>query len=46
VRAGIFNLFNTLDWDFGDIDIHSTTAGRITRTGGARLVQFSGKIEF
>lgn len=46
VRADIFNLFNTLNWNFGDIDINSTTAGRITGTGGARLVQFSGKIEF
>ena len=29
-----------------DIDINSTTAGRITGTGGARLMQFSVKFEF
>jgi len=29
-----------------DIDIDSTTAGRITGTGGARLMQFSVKFEF
>jgi hypothetical protein len=46
LRADIFNLFNTVNWNFGDIDINSTTAGRITGTGGARLVQFSGKFEF
>jgi carboxypeptidase family protein len=45
-RADIFNLFNTVNWDFGDIDINSTTAGRITGTGGARLMQFSVKFEF
>ena len=46
LRADIFNLFNTVNWNFGDIDINSTTAGRITGTGGARLVQFSAKFEF
>ena len=46
LRADIFNVFNTVNWSFGDIDINSTTAGRITGTGGARLVQFSGKFEF
>ena len=45
-RADIFNLFNTVNWNFGDIDINSTTAGRITGTGGARLMQFSVKFEF
>ena len=45
-RADIFNLFNTVNWDFGDIDINSTTAGRITGTSGARLMQFSVKFEF
>ena len=46
VRADIFNLFNTVNWNFGDIDINSTTAGRITGTGGARLVQFSVRLDF
>jgi hypothetical protein len=46
LRADVFNLFNTVNWNFGDIDINSTTAGRITGTGGARLVQFSAKFEF
>ena len=46
LRADIFNLFNTVNWTFGDIDINSTTAGRITGTGGARLMQFSAKFEF
>ena len=45
-RADIFNLFNTVNWSFGDIDINSTTAGRISGTGGARLMQFSVKFEF
>ena len=45
-RADIFNLFNTVNWTFNDIDINSTTAGRITGTGGARLMQFSVKFEF
>ena len=46
LRADIFNLFNRVNWNFGDIDINSMTAGRITGTGGARLVQFSAKLEF
>ena len=46
LRADIFNLFDTVNWDFGDIDINSTTAGRITGAGTARLMQFSAKIEF
>jgi hypothetical protein len=46
LRADIFNLFNTVNWNFGDIDINSTTAGRITGTGGARLVQFSARFDF
>ena len=45
-RADIFNVFDTVNWNFGDIDINSTTAGRITGTGGARLMQFSVKFEF
>jgi hypothetical protein len=45
-RADVFNLFNTVNWTFNDIDINSTTAGRITGTGGARLMQFSVKFEF
>jgi hypothetical protein len=46
LRADIFNLFDTKNWTFNDIDINSATAGRITATGAARLVQFSGKFEF
>jgi len=46
LRADVFNVFDTVNWDFGDIDINSTTAGRITGAGTARLVQFSAKIEF
>jgi Carboxypeptidase regulatory-like domain/TonB dependent receptor-like, beta-barrel len=46
IRADVFNLFNTVNWNFGDLDINSTTAGRITGTGGARLMQFSIKFEF
>jgi Carboxypeptidase regulatory-like domain/TonB dependent receptor-like, beta-barrel len=47
LRADIFNVFNTVNWDLGDFDINSTTAGRITGTStGARLVQFSGRLDF
>ena len=45
-RADIFNLFNTVNWNFSDLDINSTTAGIISGTGGARLMQFSVKFEF
>jgi Carboxypeptidase regulatory-like domain/TonB dependent receptor len=46
VRADIFNLFDTVNWNFGDLDVNSTTAGIISGTGGARLMQFSVKFEF
>jgi hypothetical protein len=46
VRADIFNLFDTVNWNFNDLDINSTTAGIISGTGGARLMQFSVKFEF
>jgi hypothetical protein len=46
VRADIFNLFNTRNWTFNDLDINSITAGIISATGGARLTQFSVKFEF
>jgi hypothetical protein len=45
-RADIFNLFNTVNWDFADLDINDNTAGIIDGTGGARLMQFSLKFEF
>jgi hypothetical protein len=46
VRADIFNLFDTVNWNFDDLDINSDTAGIISGTGGARLMQFSVKFEF
>jgi hypothetical protein len=46
VRADIFNLFNTKNWTFNDIDINNLQAGRITGTGAARLMQFSAKFDF
>ena len=45
-RADIFNVFNTVNWSFGDLDINSTTGAIIDSTGGARLMQFSIKFEF
>ena len=45
-RADIFNLFDTVNWNFNDLDINSATAGIISGTGGARLMQFSVKFEF
>ena len=45
-RADIFNLFNTVNWNFNDLDINSSTAGIISGTGGARRMQFSVKFVF
>ena len=46
-RADIFNLFNTVNFDFGDLDVNNVNFGRLTATNSAaRLVQFSGKIDF
>jgi hypothetical protein len=46
-RADVFNLFNTVNFFIGDVDINSTTFGRITDTNtGARLAQFSLKFDF
>jgi hypothetical protein len=44
--ADIFNVFNTVNWSFGDLDINSTTGAIIDSTDGARLMQFSIKFEF
>jgi hypothetical protein len=47
LRADVFNLFNTVNFDFGDLDVNSVNFGRLTATNtAARLVQFSGKIDF
>jgi hypothetical protein len=47
VRADIFNLFNTVNFFTGDFDVNSNNFGKITDTNtAARLVQFSGKIDF
>jgi hypothetical protein len=47
VRADIFNLFNTVNFFLGDTDVNSTNFGKISDTNtGARLVQFSAKIDF
>jgi hypothetical protein len=47
VRADIFNLFNTVNFFTGDFDVNSTTFGKLSDTNtGARLVQFSAKIDF
>ena len=46
VRADVFNLFDTVNWNFNDLDINSNTAGIINGTGGARLMQFSVRFEF
>ena len=46
-RADIFNLFNTVNFFTGDMDVNSTSFGKLTQTNtGARLVQFSGKVDF
>jgi hypothetical protein len=46
-RADIFNLFNTVNFFTGDLDVNSVSFGKLTQTNtGARLVQFSGKIDF
>jgi len=47
VRADIFNLFNTVNFFTGDFDVNSTSFGKLSDTNtGARLVQFSAKIDF
>ena len=47
LRADIFNLFDTVNWDFGDIDINSTTAARSPAARhGARSCSSRRKIEF
>ena len=46
-RADIFNLFNTVSFTLNDLDVNSVNFGRMTATNvTARLVQFSGKIDF
>ena len=35
-RADIFNVFNTVNWSFGDLDINSTTGGRLSTAPAAR----------
>jgi hypothetical protein len=46
-RADIFNLFNTVNFFIGDMNVNSTSFGQISATNtAARLVQFSGKFEF
>jgi hypothetical protein len=46
-RADIFNLFNTVNFTLNDLDVNNTNFGKLTSTNtGARLVQFSGKIDF
>ncbi len=46
-RADIFNLFNTVNFTLNDLDVNNTSFGKLTATNtGARLVQFSGKIDF
>jgi hypothetical protein len=46
-RADIFNLFNTVNFEFLDPEVNNVNFGRLTATNtAARLVQFSGKIDF
>jgi hypothetical protein len=46
-KGEAFNLTNTPSWFRGDMDINSTTFGRITSVNvGARVVQVSARFEF
>ena len=47
LKGEAFNLTNTPSFFRGDIDINSTTFGRLTSVNvGARVVQLSARIEF
>jgi hypothetical protein len=46
-KGEAFNLFNQPSWFRGDMDINSTTFGRITSVNvGSRVVQLSARFEF
>lgn len=46
-KGEAFNLFNQPSWFRGDMDINSTTFGRITSVNvGARVIQLSARFEF
>jgi hypothetical protein len=46
-KAELLNALNSVYFNAGDYNINSTTFGRITGVAvGARVVQFSGRIEF
>jgi hypothetical protein len=47
LKGEAFNLFNQPSWFRGDMDINSTTFGRITSVNvGARVIQMSARFEF
>jgi hypothetical protein len=46
-KGEAFNLTNTPSWFIGDMDINSTTFGRITDVNiGSRVIQLSGRFDF
>lgn len=47
LKGEAFNLLNTPSFFLGDIDINSTTFGRLTSVNiGSRIVQLSGRLDF
>jgi hypothetical protein len=47
LKGEAFNLTNSVSFDQGDMDINSTTFGRITGTSvGSRVIQLSARLDF
>jgi hypothetical protein len=46
VRADVLNLLNKPQWGNPNVNINSTSFGRITTATGSRVVVFNGRFDF
>jgi hypothetical protein len=46
LRANVVNILNTPQWDNPNVDINSSSFGRITSATGTRTVTLNARIDF